>query len=155
MIYRCYSLHKWKSGTGIAPYEPPVKVGRIKAALKHEFHAIRQGSRPEPSSFTTARSSSRRIRHIYELPSHSSGTSQDQQLALLNSFHHRLCSCIFQTDSYPEAELSGGLQEDGVPLVPPPQLFPQGLQLAQEFLDLGAAWVPCTDQPAALLRRER
>lgn len=59
---------------------------------------------------------------------------------------------IFQTNFYPEAELPRGLQKDGVPLVPPLQFFPQGLQLAQEFLDLGAARVPCTDQPATLLR---
>lgn len=64
------------------------------------------------------------------------------------------CCEIFY-ESYPEAQLLRGLQKHGVPLVPPPQLFPQDLQLAEELLDLGAARVLCTDQPAALLGKER
>lgn len=56
--------------------------------------------------------------------------------------------------SYPETKLLWGLQKHGVPLVPPPKLFPQAPQLDEELLDLGAARVPCTDQLVALLGKQ-
>lgn len=56
---------------------------------------------------------------------------------------------------YPESEFLRGLQKLGVPLVPPAQLFPQAPQLDEELLDLGTAWVPCTDQLVALLGKQR
>jgi len=37
--------------------------------------------------------------------------------------------------------------------VPPPQFFPQDFQLAEKLLNLSAAWVLCTDQPVAFLRK--
>ena len=54
-------------------------------------------------------------------------------------------------DAHPEPQLLRGLQEAGVPLVPPPKLLPQELQLAQEGLYLLAAGMLGTDQAPPLL----
>lgn len=66
----------------------------------------------------------------------------------------RSACCETFYESHPKAQLLWGLQKHGVPLVPPPQLFPQDLQLAEELLNLGAAWMLCSDQPPALLRKQ-
>lgn len=57
------------------------------------------------------------------------------------------------SEIYPETELFWGLQKHVVSLVPPTQLFPHSLQLAEELLDFGTAGVPCTNQLMALLRK--
>ena len=54
-------------------------------------------------------------------------------------------------DAHPEPQLLRGLQEAGVPLVPPPQLLPQELQLAEEGLNLLAPGVLGPDQAPSLL----
>lgn len=58
-----------------------------------------------------------------------------------------------KNESHSEAQLLRGLQKHSIPLVPPPQFFPQDFQLTEELLNPGAAWVLCTDQPVTLLRK--